>query len=295
MTCYHPLSAYKIESGDITFNRNHRNIRECLKLPCGQCIGCRMERSRQWAIRCMHEAQCHKHNCFITLTYSPEHLPADGSLQLRDFQLFMKKLRKKRGKVRFYHCGEYGSKTRRPHYHACLFGIDFPDKKLWKIVNDERLYISQELSDLWEKGFCTIGTVTFESAAYVARYIMKKVNGDAAIDHYDVFDPITGEIHRLRPEYTTMSRRPGIGSDWFDQYHRDVYPHDRVIVRSKPMRPPKFYDTRFEILDPVAFEQVKQNRQLEAKNYVDNQTPERLQVRERVQQLALQRLPRNLD
>jgi len=295
MPCFHPLSAYKTAAGDIIFNRNHRNIKEALKLPCGQCVGCRLERSRQWAIRCMHEAQCHKENSFITLTYNNENLPADKSLCLRDFQLFMKKLRKKRGFVRFYHCGEYGPTLGRPHYHACIFGLDWPDKKLFKIINGERLYVSEELTTLWGKGHATTGTVTFESAAYVARYIMKKVNGDAAKDHYDRIDPETGEITRLKPEYTTMSRRPGIGSDWFDKYHTDVYPHDRVIVRGRAMRPPKFYDTRYEILDPISFDQLKQNRILNAKNHIDNNTPDRLQTRERVQLASLKNLPRNLE
>ncbi|AZL82807.1 replication initiator protein [Apis mellifera associated microvirus 8] len=296
MTCFHPLTAFKTGSGDIIFHDRHKNITEKLKLPCGQCVGCRLERSRQWAIRCMHEAQMHKDNCFITLTYAPEHLPSDRSLHLDHFQKFMKRLRKKFGSgIRFYHCGEYGSTYGRPHYHACIFGFDFADKKLWKIVNNERLYTSLALEKLWPYGFSTVGTVTFESAAYVARYILKKVNGDAAAKHYERIDPNTGEVFRLKPEYTTMSRRPGIGSTWFDKYHSDVYPHDRVVVRSKCMRPPKFYDTRYEILDPEGFDSVKQNRQLNALKHVDNNTPDRLEVRERVQKIALQRLPRNLD
>ena len=166
------------------------------KLPCGQCVGCRLERSRQWAIRCMHEAQMHEDNCFITLTFNPESLDDRSnpwSLDVRDFQLFMKRLRKKYGAgIRFYHCGEYGELNKRPHYHACIFGFDFPDKRLWKVTNSgHRLYISESLDELWPFGFCTIGNVTFESAAYVARYIMKKVNGDAAADHYEWIDEDT--------------------------------------------------------------------------------------------------------
>lgn len=295
MTCFHPLSAYKTDGGEIVFNHNHRNIRESLKLPCGQCVGCRLERSRQWAIRCVHEAQLHKNNCFITLTFRDADLPENHSLNVRDFQLFMKRLRKRFGsKIRFYHCGEYGSQFGRPHYHACLFNFDFSDKVLWKSREGINLYTSAALEELWPYGFSTIGDVTFESAAYVARYIMKKVNGDAAQEHYEYIHPSTGEIIQRKPEYTTMSRRPGIGSGWFDAYHSDVYPHDRVIIRGRSMRPPKFYDNKFEIIDPDGFEAVKFQRHLDSQKYVDNNTPERLKIRERVQTLALARLPRNL-
>ena len=114
-------------------------------------------------------------NCFITLTYSNQHIPADGSLDVRVFQKFMKRLRKRFGDgIRFYHCGEYGSLLGRPHYHACLFNFDFPDKYLWKENNGQKLYRSPSLEELWPYGYSSIGTVTFESAAYVARYILKR-------------------------------------------------------------------------------------------------------------------------
>jgi len=126
LTCYHPLRAFKTVSGTIVFNGNKPNIKEALNLPCGKCIGCRLDRSRQWAIRCMHEASLYERNCFITLTYSDEFLPNDRSVNVRHFQLFMKKLRKRFGpNIRFYHCGEYGEKTSRPHYHALLFNFDY--------------------------------------------------------------------------------------------------------------------------------------------------------------------------
>ena len=151
-------------------------------VPCGQCIGCRLERSRQWAIRCVHEASLHTDNCFITLTYSPDCLPSDGSLNHDDFQKFFKRLRKHIApkKIRYYMCGEYGedlqqpSKLGRPHFHACLFGLDFDDKQLYIVRDDVKLYTSATLEKIWGKGFVTIGDVTFESAAYVARYIAKK-------------------------------------------------------------------------------------------------------------------------
>ena len=180
MTCFHPIQAYK--STELTKKGKRKIVFKKaegvpfleLTLPCGQCVGCRLERSRQWAIRCVHEASMHKKNCFITLTFDNQHLPKDGSLDVRDFQLFMKRVRKRFGtNIRFYHCGEYGEKLGRPHYHACLFNFDFEDKILWKEINGQKLYISQSLSELWPFGFSTIGEVTYQSAAYVARYIMK--------------------------------------------------------------------------------------------------------------------------
>ena len=118
MTCYHPIEAWRVH-GDtklrFVFN-NSLDVKEHLYVPCGQCVGCRLERSRQWAIRCVHEAQMHRSNCFITLTYSPDFLPDPPSLNLRDFQLFMKRLRKRFGDgIRFFHCGEYGEQCGRPH------------------------------------------------------------------------------------------------------------------------------------------------------------------------------------
>ena len=161
----------------------------------------------------------------------------------RDFQLFMKKLRKKMGKkkIRFYHCGEYGPKLGRAHYHACLFGIDFEDKKFWKyskpnqaisITSKFKLYRSPTLEKLWPHGWSSIGALTFETAAYTARYILKKQLGKTALEHYNAIDKNTGEIKEEKlPEYTTMSRRPGIGNSWYEKYKTDIYPKDYVTMR----------------------------------------------------------------
>jgi hypothetical protein len=187
MPCYHPISAWqllnvKTAKGKPTISFKNPYARPSptrvgIQVPCGQCIGCRLERSRQWAIRCVHEAYGHEDNAFITLTYAPEHLPHDVSLNISHFQKFMKRLRKAISPklVRFFHCGEYGELNQRPHYHACLFGYDFPDKVLYTIRDECRLYRSPMLEKLWPMGFATVGDVTFESAAYVARYITKKL------------------------------------------------------------------------------------------------------------------------
>ena len=249
MTCFSPLKGYK--SSEINPATGKRSLvftpREGyydlpIKVPCGQCIGCRLERSRQWAIRCVHEASLHDRNCFLTLTYDDYHVPLDGSLNKAHFQNFMKRLRKKYGVgIRYFHCGEYGEKFQRPHYHAIIFNHDFSDKYLWssKLGND--LYRSESLEGLWPYGHSSIGDVTFESAAYVARYITKKITGKEAEQHYEYCNKLTGEITQRQPEYVTMSRRPGIAKGWFDKYTTDVYPSDNIVIRGKKMKPPKYY------------------------------------------------------
>lgn len=300
MACYKPLIAWRnpLKKEKLSFKEVSGWIE--IEIACGQCIGCRLERSRQWAIRCMHEAQLHDENSFITLTFSPEALASRDnpmSLDVRDYQLFMKRLRKRfpDKKIRFFHCGEYGEKYYRPHYHACLFGLDFPDKELFKVVNGNRLYTSCILSDLWPFGFSTIGDVTFESAAYVARYIMKKVTGDDSEKHYTRIDEDTGEIYSVKPEYTTMSRRPGIASGWIEKYTSDVYPSDEVVIRGKKMRPPRFYDKYLELTRPYEFDYIKYLRSENGLKHSADNTRERLDVREKVKLSQISKLPRTVD
>jgi len=298
MPCYYPLRAYQCSDGHIVFyeSKRHDTVKT-LSLPCGQCIGCRLERSRQWAIRCMHEAQMHTQNCFITLTYNDAHLPSDRSLHYRDFQLFIKRLRKRYPgrKIRYYMAGEYGENFGRPHFHACLFGIDFDDKKLWKRTTaNSMLYTSRDLEILWPFGYSSVGDVTFESAAYVARYIMKKVTGKNAKEHYTEIDPESGEITTRKPEFTKMSLKPGIGYEWYKQYTSDVYPHDYVVIRGKKVKPPKYYDKKYKIDQPYEFDELLYIREKSAKLHFEDNTPERLLVKEQVAKAKLQKLKRNL-
>ncbi|QXP07883.1 MAG: replication initiator protein [Arizlama microvirus] len=304
MPCYKPIDAYQPVGGlsdrRLRFRlspKDEGNYRPT-QISCGQCIGCRLERSRQWAVRCVHEAQMHQDNCFITLTYNDENLPPLASLQLDDYQRFMKRLRKKYGsKIRFFHCGEYGEKYGRPHYHAILFNHDFDDKYHWRTTDQgHRCYRSPSLEKLWPYGNCEIGDVTFESAAYVARYIMKKVTGSAAEHHYCVGHTEYGELLYKKPEYVTMSRRPGIGSSWFQKYHTDVYPDDFVVIRNDlKTRPPKYYDKLLSVLDGHLHDDIKYSRELSSEKFLDNNTPERLHVREQCQQARLKLLVRNLE
>lgn len=239
MACYHPLTAWYARTGVyagsgkriIVFNEGLGDPSTEMKLPCGQCIGCRLERSRQWAIRCVHEASLHSDNCFITLTYSDRFLPHSvctetgellPSLDKRHFTLFMKRLRKRFGDgIRFFMCGEYGEQFFRPHYHALLFNFDFTDKKLYKVNQGFPLYVSDSLKELWPYGISTVGACSFETAAYVARYVTKKVTGDISDEHY----------RGRTPEYVNCSRRPGIARGWYEKYCNNVYDNDMLVVR----------------------------------------------------------------
>lgn len=259
MRCVSPLQGFKARqvnpSGkrSVVFERSEGFHDLPVTVPCGRCVACRLERSRQWAMRCMHEAQLHEENCFVTLTYADEFLPEFGSLDRKAFPLFMKRLRKAYNgrRIAYYHCGEYGDRFGRPHYHSCLFGFDFRDKRLETVRGDFPVYRSAELERLWPFGRSEVGTFSFEAAAYVARYVMKKAIGEESPEQcgrYDVVDYSTGEVvARREREYATMSRRPAIGKGWYERYKNDVYPRDGVVVRGKLVQPPKYYDGLYEL------------------------------------------------
>jgi len=227
----------------------------------------------------MHEAQMNDENSFITLTYAPHFLPDDLSVNIGHFQDFMKRFRARVDptRVRYFHCGEYGEQFSRPHYHAIVFGFGFPDRSYYKEVNGARYYTSNFLDDVWGLGGCIIGDVSFESCAYVARYVTKKINGEQAHDHYMVLDERTGEVRSITPEYATMSRRPGIGASWFEKFGEEVIHNDSVVARGHEMKPPRFYEALYDELD---LEAVKGERQIEARKRDFDNTPERLRDRE---------------
>lgn len=312
--CVSTLSAWKLGKkpngkDNITFTPPPLGKGEFLQLPCGQCIECRLERSRQWAMRCMHEASLHEANCFITLTFNDDNLDPILSLQKRDFQLFMKRLRKylsadasaSSRKVRFFHAGEYGEQFGRPHHHAILFGYDFPDKVLKIQRRGFNYYESPTLSKLWSDpktgesyGFHEISDVTFETCAYVARYVCKKVNGKKADDHYTVSDE-QGNIYRRQPEYSTMSRRPGIGLDWYEKYKdTDVFAHDAITIRGHvKCTPPRYYGSKYELTNPQEYALIKEKRLKKCKGNPDNRF-QRQAVRKVVKEAQSKFLKRTL-
>lgn len=253
----------------------------------------------------MHEASLYDDNCFITLTYDDAHLPKDKGLHYVDFQLFMKRFRKYAKNVRFYMCGEYGEVNLRPHFHAILFNWDFKDKEPLFKRNGNQVYVSEQLNETWGKGLASVGACTEQSAGYVARYVTAKLTGkDWEINpktgrpygaKYERLDPSTGEIYRVEPEFNKMSRKPGIAQAWFEKHYTDVYPQDAVRLRDgRSIRPPRYYDAKFDAIEPYQFEAIKQERLLRALKRVEDNTPERLAVKERVLEARVKKLVRPL-
>lgn len=228
----------------------------------------------------MHEASLYESNAFITLTYDT--MPRFGSLDKRAFPLFMKRLRKalpEGQRVRYFACGEYGTESGRPHYHALLFGTDFPDKVSWTTRGGVQVFRSKALESLWTEGLSEIGSVTFESAAYVARYVVKKRTGDTG-DHYVACEADTGEVGNRVPEFCLMSRRPGIGAGWLSKFAGDVYPEGSVLVRGKLCKSPRYYDTKYACANPLGYEELAWLRDCARRR--EDESPERLLVSEAV-------------
>lgn len=292
MPCYSPLKGWRArepnEEGKypITFTVRDGYSDLPMDVPCGQCIGCRMERARQWALRCEHEATLHEENCFVTLTYNNESLPIDGGLEVAHVQKFLKRLRKQYSdrRIRYFHCGEYGSKLKRPHYHILLFGIDFNDGIKYANSGKGSLTTSAELQRLWPHGFVSVGQLTPESCAYVARYVTKKVYGEEADEHY--VDKATGSIRR--GEYISMSRRPGIGAGWIEKYMDDTYKDDTIVSNGFKSQPPRYYDNALaKSRGESALKEIKKERVLKSIRHAVDNTPERLRVREEIKEATL--------
>lgn len=342
MACYAPIRAYmhiarKTEKGKklVVFKTSHiQGPFDEIEVPCGKCIGCRIDKSRDWAIRCVQEASLFEKNCFITLTYNPENVDNNNSLNRRDFMLFMKRLRRhyhghdivetEKGvsrPIRYFQCGEYGTELGRPHHHACLFNFDFTDKEIFQTRNGVDLYRSRQLDRLWSKeiqdadagnykasnnfskgnkrytklGYCTVGEVTWESAAYCARYICKKITGDQADDHYRTVDPDTGEISTKLPEYCTMSRKPGLGARFFERFESDFFPKDFTTRAGKRFAVPDYYTRLLERKNPEAYNEIKARRKEKALLHADDNTLARLRVRQACKERKVKRLERTYE
>ncbi len=247
-------------------------IRDYVEIPCGRCIGCRLAYSRQWADRCMLELKYHPQSWFVTLTYDNEHLPlnevvdmetgeivSNATLCKRDFQLFMKRLRKNYkydNHLKYFCAGEYGSQTYRPHYHAIIFGLQLDDLQLYKMAEDGYSYYNSEfLSKCWNKGHVVVGKCNWDTCAYTARYIMKKQYGSAA----EIY-----ERYNIVPEFTLMSRKPAIGLQYYEDNKDTIFDSDFIYVGteegSHAIRPPRYYERKFEIDFPEDYAILKEQR-----------------------------------
>lgn len=269
------------------------DVRRELTLPCGQCVGCKLERSRQWAVRCMHECQLYDVSSFVTLTFRDEDMPDDFGLHHSYFQKFVKRARFELGRFRYFMCGEYGERFHRPHFHACLFGVGFPDRVLFRRgESGSDLYTSACLDRLWSHGFASVGDVNFESAAYVARYVLKKQG--SRVERLGIVDMSTGELALRREEYCRMSLKPGIGAKWLKKFLPEVYPRDFVVVRGVKCKPPRYYDKLLEAEPDLKFDAVAQARFERSMASIVDSSPERLAVREVVAKARLSFKSRSL-
>lgn len=295
MACYHPVAAYQEKAGDpVKFGIPGQ--RGNLALPCNKCIGCRTDRATMWANRCTHEASMWDHNTLLTLTYADEHLPQDAHLDPRALQLFLKRLRRHAHKapsdfdrdrganIRYFACGEYGSTTQRPHYHALIFNAGFRDKERTGIRDGHPVYQSDTVRQLWPYGHHELGTVTPAAAAYVAQYNLKKQGrGD--------FDP--DGVERPAP-FLRMSLKPAIGADWLAEYAADMQ-HGYLVQAGRKHPLPRYYRDKIKERLPELREQIQQaiERHRMSGQIGDRKQKERLEAQEiihtRTKELGAQR------
>ena len=254
---------------------NNPGVRPDYLVPCGQCMSCRLERSRVWACRIMQESKFHERCCFLTLTYSDDELPLNRSLDKSHLRSFFKDLRGRldyycNGRIRYFGVGEYAEEKEgdeesgRPHYHAIVFGEDFREEMAAR--GRTKYYRNEEepsrsghpqwshgvIEDVWPRGLHRVSELSFESAAYVARYALKKITGAPQVDHY-------GD---RTLEFQSISN--GIGRSWFEAYSSDAYPSDKVVLPGRgEFMPPRYYDRLLEKVDPFLLKFVKDRRLLE--------------------------------
>lgn len=296
MACNSPLYAYGHRKDDgkllLKFAKSHfLEFLDCGNLiydekvlvPCGQCIGCRLDYSRQWATRCVLESIFHEFNYFVTLTYADEHIShcyclpsvdlATGeafpssrpSLVYRDIVLFNKRLRAFFDRelnvqgIRFYGAGEYGPLNMRPHFHVIYFNFPLPDLYPWsKNFNGDILYRSDILESLWPFGFVTVGLVNWNTCAYVARYMTKKHKGLDS-DYY-----VEAGVH---PEKSVMSRMPGIGYEYFSKNKEIFYKFDEIVLPGdtvRTVRPPKYFDRLYDIENHERLLDITKSRKIQS-------------------------------
>jgi len=204
----------------------------------------------------------HLVSSFITLTYDEKHLPRWGSLKYDDLQKFWKRLRKDLGPLRYYAVGEYGDRSNRPHYHACVFGHAFLEGRKLLRKTPSMLWTSPQLEKAWGLGMVSVGALTYESARYTASYVTKKLRSH---QKYVRVDEETGELLELVQPRSFASRDPAIGGTWLEAYGNQVHGPDRVIINGRPQKPPKSYDRWLEKTQgEEALKQVKEKRLIRA-------------------------------
>lgn len=264
MACANPVEAWRPTlGGPLSFKPPQDGHHYApIKVPCGICVLCRSEQARQWAARISHEALLHDESCFVTLTYTDKNLPEHNSLNYEHLQLFWKRLRKQiHKKIRYYAVGEYGDKSLRPHYHACLFGHAFVEGRI--IIKHEPylLWTHPLLEDIWGLGQVSVGALTTQTASYTASYVLKQ---QARGKQYVRIDETTGELIPLAQPRAFMSRKPGIGAAWYDQFKHNTYDNDRIVINASVGKPPKYYDNKLRGENEQKYNAIKEVRRKNA-------------------------------
>lgn len=260
----------------VTFQRRNGAVDlPRVALPCGRCIGCRIDRAKEWTLRCTHESKLHDSNLFLTFTYDPDHLPPDRSVNKRDMQLIIKLMRRYFGKFRYYLCAEYGDENQRPHYHMLAFGLDLPDLKI--LSRRKGIYNQDKLTQLWAKGFVTVQRCNAKTIAYTARYVLKKKFGSNSVNEA-VRERANAHYKGLTPEFTMMSLKPAIGKLWSEKYADDYLNKGYLTVNFSKAAIPKYYMKNLELTKPEVIANLKARRRAAFKP--EDNTPDRLEQRE---------------
>lgn len=253
MSCFHPKVAYERIGGGVLVWNPDKESSECgrqIRIACGKCIGCMLDRANDWATRCWCQTQTNGSECcFITLTYNDENIPENKLLKVKDQQDFWKRLRyyNKDTKIKYFGCGEYGPKTYRPHWHFCVWGYKPKDLKFYKYNhNGDKLYTSKELKDIWGNGFVIIGELTYRSACYVSRYCTKKLFKKRKWT----------EGTNIKPECTICSK--GIGLDYWEKMKENIIKNNGIHIKIdknvKNKKIPKYYMKKFKEQNPIDYE-----------------------------------------
>lgn len=261
--CTRPLTAFEnLKGGRPIFREDDPNIGDIIELPCGKCPECQKDYYTQWATRGSRELQNWDTSVFITLTYDDDHLPTPPSLVKKDVQDFIKRLKKvknstKENPIRQTYCGEYGEKTKRPHYHAILYNCDFPDKrKHYKSSQGNQVYTSKQLSELWGKGFAEFGYALPSSVAYICKYILKKKTRSEKKKPYLLTDS-DGCTWEVEHEFIEHSRNPGIGASIRDS---ESVKKGFLTVNGQKKKLPKYYMEWLRLNNPDLFDKLKQKK-----------------------------------
>lgn len=248
MACTKPLKGWFSDQGGFTMKSSRAYLELPMQVPCGQCMGCRLAKTADWATRITHESQLYEENAFVTLTYSDDKLPDKNSLCKKDVQKFYKRLRAslRPSRIRHFTAGEYGDRTQRPHYHAIIFNYWPSDSKTYKKTDAGTLFTSEGLEKIWGKGFVVIGICNYETASYTASYVTKKITGPDSKMYYGPKEP----------PFALMSRRPGIGNNWYNIYGDDTFKHNFVVVNGHKRVPPRYYRNKLKESDPKLYQQL---------------------------------------